>query len=408
MTEVVEARSEERERLVTVPFLLIGLTTLVYFIYVGILIPTVPSLIEDGYGGSKFDIGLAMAVFSVVAIASRPALARLGERYGMRPVIIGGALTALVATLLCTRADSLWTLLPLRCLQGVGEAFVFVGGATLASLAAAPSRRAEAASYYSVAVFVGIGVGPLLSDPLVNRGRYDQAFLLGAGFVAVAAVLAAVSPNSPNSPNSPGRRRARSRGEQPRPVNGTPAKRRRIHPDALRPGVILAVGIAAYTPFNAFMPAHAKAVGFHGAAAAFGLYSAICLLFRIIGARVPERVGLRRTVSVSMIGVGAGMAIFAAWSSRLGVIAGTVVMSLGISLMYPALAGLATRRASDEDQVRVMSAFTMFFEIGVVAGALGFGLVGNATNRRGAFAAAAICAVLGWALARSRLSPDDA
>ena len=404
MTETAEAPAAARERLVTVPFLLVGLTTLVYFIYVGILIPVVPSLIEDGYGGSKFDIGLAMAVFSVVAIACRPILARLGERYGMRPVIISGALVALVATLLCTRADHLWTLLPLRCLQGIGEAFVFVGGATLSSLAAPPSRRAEAASYYSVAVFVGIGVGPLLSDPLVNRGKYDQAFLLGAGFVAVTAVLGALSPNS--AKRAVPEPEVAAAAAPPPAVAAPPPKRRRIHPDAVRPGVILAVAIAAYTPFNAFMPAHAKAVGFHGAAAAFGLYSAICLAVRIIGARLPERAGLSRTVSVSLIGVGLGMAVFAAWPSRLGVVVGTTVMALGISLMYPALAGLATRKASDADQVRVMSAFTMFFEIGVVGGSLGFGVVGNIAGRRGAFAAAAICAALGWILARRRLADD--
>jgi len=412
VTSSIEAQPARNERLITPHFLLITATTLVYFTYVGILVPLVPSLIEDGFGGSKFEIGLAMAVFSLVAIASRPMLARLGERYGMRPVIVGGALMALFATLACTLADNLWSLLPLRCVQGIGEAFVFVGGATMASQAAAPSRRAEAASYYSVAVFCGIGIGPLLSDPLVNEGRYDAAFLLGAAFVAATVVLGLLSPNSlprrgtATVETEHGPVATTLGGIEPAAaasVDEPAVKQRRIHPDAVLPGLILAVGIASFTPFNAFMPAHAKTVGFGGAAVAFGLYSAICLSFRIVGARLPERMGLPRTVSASLVGIASGMAILAGWSSKIGVIAGTAVMSLGISLLYPALAGLATRRASNDEQVRVMSAFTMFFEVGVVSGALGFGLVGSLTSRRGAFAAAAICAAMGWFLVRVKL-----
>lgn len=448
MTATIDAPPASSERLITPQFLLITATSLVYFTYVGILVPLVPSLIEDGYGGSKFDIGLAMAVFSIIAILCRPILARFGERYGMRPVIVSGALIALVATLACTRADNLWTLLPLRCLQGVGEAFVFVGGATLASQAAAPTRRAEAASYYSVAVFCGIGVGPMLSDPLVNKGHYDSAFLLGAAFVAVTLLLGLLTPNAVSSSRATRGATAASSDSlatdasasdalaadalatgalatdalatdalatdalavvvaKPSSTGGVDqavaSRRRRVHPDAVLPGLILAIGIAAFTPFNAFMPAYAKAVGFGGAAIAFGLYSAICLTFRIVGAKLPERLGLPRTVSMSLGGIAGGMAILAAWPSRIGVIAGTAVMALGISMLYPALAGLATRRASNDEQVRVMSAFTMFFEIGVVTGALGFGLIGNLTSRRGAFAAAAICAALGWLLVRVKL-----
>lgn len=412
MTELAPASDgiapgRSADRLVTPQFLLITATTLVYFIYVGVLVPLVPGLIEDGFGGTKFEIGLAMAAFSVVAIAARPLLSVLGERYGMRLVIVSGALVALVATLACTRADRLAVLLPLRCVQGVGEAFVFVGGATLASLSAAPSRRAEAASYYSVAVFVGIGVGPLLSDPYVNRQDFDRAFYIGAGFVAAAAVLGAFSPGGrPAKAHREADKHALVEQPGSDGAQGSPAAARSyrgVHPDARVPGLVLAIGIGSFSSFTAFMPAHAKDVGFGGAAAAFALYSLICLLFRVLGAKLPERVGLVRTVSASMVAMALGMAVFAAWPSRLGVVVGTVVVSLGVSMMYPSLAGLATRRASDAEQVRVMSGFTMFFETGVVSGALAFGVVANLTGRRGAFAASAICAAVGWVLLRTRL-----
>ena len=375
------------ERLLTREFLLVGSTTLAFFVYTGVLIPLIPNLIEHRLGGSRFDIGLTLACFSAAAILSRPLLAALGERVGMRRTMIAGSLLALVATIGSIWVEHRYALLPLRALQGVGEAFVFVGGATIASAAAAPSRRAEAASYYSIGVFVGIGVGPLLADRWVNAGRFRDTYLLGAAVLAVGALLAAAIPKGYASPQ--------------RAQPGGP----RFERAALLPGIALAVGIAAFVPFSAYMPAHARAVGFSGAGIAFGLYSAVCLAVRLLGAKLPERLGLERCVMLSMIGIAAGMAVLAGFPTRAGVVAGTLVVGLGVSLFYPALAGLAAHSVSAERQVRLMASFTMFFEIGSIVGALVFGQVANLTSRRGAFAGAAVMALVGLVFARTQLAP---
>ena len=52
-------------------------------------------------------------------------------------------------------------------MTGLGEAAIFVAGATLiADLS--PGRRAEGASYLSVAVYTGIGLGPVLGEWVAN------------------------------------------------------------------------------------------------------------------------------------------------------------------------------------------------------------------------------------------------
>ena len=50
-----------------------------------------------------------------------------------------------------------------------------------------------------------------------------------------------------------------------------------MHPAALRPGIVLACGIAGFTAFNAFMPEHAKSVGLSGSQWVFATYSVGCL-----------------------------------------------------------------------------------------------------------------------------------
>ncbi len=84
----------ERQRLITREFLVVTGATLAFFTYVGVLVPLLPTLVERGLGGSKFDIGLMMASFSVAAIACRPLLAAVGERVGMRMLMVSGAVIA--------------------------------------------------------------------------------------------------------------------------------------------------------------------------------------------------------------------------------------------------------------------------------------------------------------------------
>ena len=50
---------------------------------------------------------------------------------------------------------------------------LFVGAATSISDLAPPGRGAEAASYFSVAVFGGLGIGPVISESVIGSDRFD-------------------------------------------------------------------------------------------------------------------------------------------------------------------------------------------------------------------------------------------
>ena len=79
-----------------------------------------------------------------------------------------------------------------------------------------------------------------------------------------------------------------------------------IHPAALGPGLVLASGIAAFAAFSAFLPEHARDVGLAGSAGLFATYSVVCLVLRIAGARLPERLGARRSVTIAFVVAGDG------------------------------------------------------------------------------------------------------
>src|SRR4051794_9606177 len=199
------------------------------------LVPIVPTFVDDELHAGQFGVGLSLAAFAAAAICARPAIGRLVERFGRRPVMIAGALLAGFAGFLCSTVHALWMLLGLRGVAGIGEAALFVGAATLVADLAPPHRRAEAASYFSVAVFGGLGIGPILGDAVLGDDNYGRAFLLAGAVAWLAAVLCLFVP-----------RRVEVRHVE-LPDSKLPVRsgfQRIMHPAAVGPGLVLACGIA--------------------------------------------------------------------------------------------------------------------------------------------------------------------
>jgi MFS family permease len=372
-------------RLVTRPFVVVTLATLAFFVYVGTMVPILPRYVEHELGGGEAAIGLTLASFSIAAIAARPMIGALGERRGRRVLMVGGALLTFACGALLVLASSLPTVLALRAGAGIGEAALFVGAATLIADLSPPDRRAEAASYFSVAVFGGIGLGPVVGELLLGDGRYGLAFVVGAAFALLAALLALFAPN-----------------RVPGVAIAAPGRVRHFHPAALAPGAVLALGVGAFATFSAFIPTHTDDLGLAGASGVFLTYSAICVVVRIFGARLPERLGLGRAAGTALLLQATGLALLGTVASPVGLYAGTAVIGLGMSLMYPALMASTVNSVPETERASVMSSFTMFFEVGVAGGGLLLGVLAEASGGgpRTAFLAGALTSVAGFVVLR--------
>jgi MFS family permease len=385
-------RHGEPARMFTRPFVLITTATLALFVYIGVMVPLLPRLIEEELGGNEIDIGLNLAVFSIAAVLIRPKLARFAERYGLRSTMIVGALLAATATAACTLIDSRWGMLPLRCLQGIGEAALFVGAATAISDLAPPGRGAEAASYFSVAIFGGLGIGPVISESVIGKDRFDAGLWVAAGFAALASALAMLTPKG---------LRHHDDGDPRGP---------RFHRAAIPTGLVLALGVGGFVTFSAFMPDYSVTVGLSGSKWVFATYAGVCLLIRIVAASVPDRIGHARAVSIALTFSGAGLAMLFLWPRPLGVFVSTVILGIGISFNYPSLMAMTVIAVPERERVRAISTFTMFFEIGTATGALLFGTLADLTTKRTAFlGGAGFCAiglVVLWKVAVPRSRPN--
>jgi MFS family permease len=378
-------------RLVTGPFVSVTLTAFVFFLYIGMVLVTVPRFIEDELGYGELGVGLAVASLAVAAVFARPFLGRLIDRFGRRALMTAGALLAAAAGALTGLSTTLWHVLVLRALMGLGEAAIFVAAATLIADLSPPHRRAEGASYFSVAVYGGIGIGPTLGEWLLGDDRYTLTFAVSGLVAALAAVTVLGVPQRVDRSAAP-----ESRGKSPL-----------FHPAALWPGLVLMSGIAAFAVFAAFLPDHSRQVGLAGSAGLFLVYSAVSVSLRLFGARLPERLGERRMVTIALTFLAGSLTLIAGFAEPWALWVGAVGMGVGMAFMYPSLMANVVNRVGDHERASALGSFTMFFEIGTIVGGVALGAVGEIFTKRAGFLGGAIVAALGLVLLWNRVQVAD-
>ena len=383
--------------MITRPFLVVAFTAFAFFIYIGMLVPIIPLFIEGPIDAGELGIGLNVAAFAVAAILARPTIGRLADRYGRRLIIVVGATIAGISGALLGQVNDLWLMLLLRMVTGVGEAAVFVGAATLITDLSPRHRRAEGASHFSVAVFSGLGLGPSLGEFVLDDTRFELAFLTAGAFSLLAAAIGLLAPNRVE-------RTEVSAEENIEDVERT-GWQRFVHPAAVLPGVVLAAGVGGLTTFFSFVPEYSRTVGLANSGGLFLAYSLVSLIIRIFGARLPERLGARRSVTMALLSMAAGLAVLGLVRSVASLWVGAALIGLGAAFNYPSLLALTVNRVSDNDRASAVSSFTMFFEIGSAVGGLTIGAFAQVVGKQIGFFGGMVSCLIGVWLLRTKVVP---
>jgi MFS family permease len=377
--------SLKRERLVTPQFLLISFSCLAYFVSIGMIIPVLPLFVTGPLGGSEFDVGLVAGVFSVSAILLRPVAGRLGDSRGRRLLVLGGGAIAAVSIFGYTLADSLPAIGLLRLLNGVGEAFFFTGAATAIADIAPEARRGEAVSYFSLALFLGIGLGPLIGETLLEAGSFTWVWT-GSAVLATLAVLIALKMPDPKLEDSP-----------------ETAPFRLLHPKAVLPGIILALTIWGFAGFSAFVPLFARQIGMAGSRFVFLTYSVVIILIRSFGARIPDILGARRSATISALVSATGLVLIGTATEPWVLFLSTAVFGVGQALCFPALITLALAGATASERSSVIGSFTAFVDVAFGVGPLTLGVVAELAGVRSVFWVSAALAMVVLVVLTTRL-----
>jgi MFS family permease len=366
-----------QNRLVSVRFMGLLMAVLCFFVGYGITVPILPPFVKQQLHGSDLVVGIVIGIVAVSAIVIRPVVAPRTLSWGCPRLVLIAGLIGAAAFAGYGAVTGIVQLAGLRMVTGAAQATLLIAALTLVTSNVPPSRRGQAISYFSVAPYLGLGIGPVFGQLLYEHIGFRPTFVAGGAIGLVGAIPILFVPNA---------RVPRPAGAPREPV---------LHKAALWPGAVLALGIVGAIAMSAFIPLFVSELHASGTQWIFLSYAAVVLLVRVLGGRLPDSLGPARTGLISTILICVGMTGFAVTPSVIGIYAALVPLGIGMALQYPGLLALAINRVSEQDRPRAVSTFTMFFDIAAGLGGLLMGAFATVGGYRAAFAAAAGCSLLG-------------
>lgn len=316
---------------------------------IGLVVPIMPRLVEsylgNGPAAAAHTYGWFTALYAVLQFLASPLLGNLSDRFGRRPVLLISLLGSAAAYALLAVAPSLAWLFVGRALAGLTGASIGTCTAYIADVTA-PEKRSQSFALIGMAFGLGFIVGPALGGML---GHFDLRlpFQVAAGLALLNALYGLLVLPESLAP-------ALRRPFDPWRANplGTLVTLTR-YPVALALAVPLALGFLGQRGVENVWALYSEyrfgwGPGMVGLSlAAVGLGSA--LVQGGLTRRVLQRLGERRTMSVSLLLGALGMLVMGLATSEGPVFLSIALYSLG-SMWAPALQGMMSRSVPADEQ----------------------------------------------------------
>ena len=367
------------QRLIGGPFVSLAAAALAFYIAGGVILPVTPGFVETRLGGGQFEVGIVVASYAIASLLLRPLVGWSSDRFGRRPLLVGGAVLTVAGMLLPLVAINATILVLARSLLGAGEGFFLVAALAAASDLAPPARRGEALSFFSLSLYLGVAIGPLIGEVVLDRGSYEAVWLVTAAIAALAVVLSILVPETAPAVLDRSRR----------------ARAPLIHPAGLFPGLIVLAGMWGMAGFFTFLPGHARAVGLGGASPPLIVYAVVVIVLRVIGARVPDRYGSGRVGAVALALSATGLIVIGIAPGTAGLLLGTAIFASGIAFTMPALLSLAVSRVPPEERGTVVGTTAVFLDVAFGIAPVVLGGVAVTTGAAATFVISGVIAAIG-------------
>lgn len=342
---------------------------------VGSVLPVLPRYVRGPLGSSDLAVGVVIGSYAITGLLLRPVAGRLADTRGRKPtVLLGAALTSLSGLLYIPHLG-LVGLIAARLVLGAGEGALYTAGSAWIVDMAPPERRGRILGIYGLAVWGGLSVGPLLGELILSATSYTEVWIFAAALPLLGAAMAIRVPD-PFEPLP---------HAEPHPL---------IAPEAVRPGLAIALASVGYATLAAFIVLLLDQRGVGHGATVFGAFAAMIVIARLAAGHLPDRFGAAPVAIGAVLVEAGGLVLISLAHSLPLALAGGMAMGAGFSLLNPSLMLIAVGGVSQEARGATMGTYTAFFDAGVGLGAPLAGVTVALTSYGGAFLFAAAAAVL--------------
>jgi MFS transporter, DHA1 family, multidrug resistance protein len=165
------------------------------FATIGVRSAIVPLFVRDILHRSAVWTGIGFLMVAAINAATLLPAGRLADRFGRRPVVIGGCLVSAAGMLLLALLPGPGGYLAALAVLGLGSGFLDVGPAAMLG-DVLKGRGGTVVATYQMVGDLGTVAGPVTAGYLVDVASYGAAFGLAAGVLGLAALLGVFAPET--------------------------------------------------------------------------------------------------------------------------------------------------------------------------------------------------------------------
>jgi len=164
------------------------LSVFIALLGIGIIVPIMPVFAQE-LGAGGFALGMIIASFSIVRGLLLPVVGNLSDRWGRKNFLVAGLLIYGVVGLMIPQAESVGHLIGIRGFHGIGSAMIVPIAMAYMSFLAPAGQEGRYMSYLNIAIFSGIGCGPIIGGVIYDAWGVAWVFYLMALMSFVAFIL---------------------------------------------------------------------------------------------------------------------------------------------------------------------------------------------------------------------------
>jgi MFS family permease len=345
------------DRLFTPRFFIMCGFTFTVFLSAFQLLPTAPFRVLE-LGGSTFASGLFLGFLTYASALSAPLTGAIADRIGRRRTLVIASTVILLCAIGYGATINYRVMLALVVVHGVFWSGLLSASAAYLTSLLPERRRAEGIGYWGLSSVAAIAVAPPIAFWIMQHGGWRWICIscgtLNLMMGAIAFYL--------EEPPGHGARLPLARGG----ASAAPAPIVEWRVLALSLTLFLySFGYGAITSFSAM---YADAIGVTPKSLYLTVLAIVILLTRPLSGKLADRIGYRRVFMPCLILIAVGLAMLAAGSTRLSLVASAAVFGVGFGTAYPVFVAYVMRDVLAARRGAAFGAILAAFDTGIGTG----------------------------------------
>lgn len=369
-----------RPKLWSKPYILTLFTLFSASITMSLLMPLLPIYIEM-IGGNISLAGLAVSIYTFMALISRPVFAILIDRYRRKPILVIGFVLIFIGCFSYRFVTLIGVLLIVRAVHGMGYSASTNAAVTIAADIVPRERRSQGIGYYGFVSAASLALGPATGLLIFKSADIKTAFTAAAALTAAGLIAACFISHEEKSSYQ----RAQADTEKPLTYTnpaGTAPKQLKLNfgyeKTALPASVVMLFIAFANSGIVTYLPTYAGALGLGDISLYFVIYAVALLITRII----VDSITKTRDISVVLL---PGIALMSMAFILLGAgrtlscfLTAAVFYGVGYGSVQPTLNTIVISLCAPSKRGAANSTFFSAMDLGIGLGALLWGIASQA------------------------------